>query len=226
MVAQHAQLVRAFLAVGRDQAAVAEAAQVLAREETEGTELAEAAGHLAVDVGAERLRAVLDDDQAPVVAEFFQCIHVHRLAEQVHRDHGPGFRRDRLLDLVQIDVEGVGVDVHEHRRRADIADGLGRGDEGERRGDDFVAFADAGRGQREVQGVGTRGHADRVFDAEVVGGFLLKGLHVRAENKLGCLQRVEQGAVDFVFEREVLALEVDHRDVHSQVVLLLVFEQG
>ena len=46
------------------------------------------------------------------------------------------------------------IDVDEHRRRAGVADRRDGGDEGERDGDDFVARADAGRQQRQVQRAG------------------------------------------------------------------------
>ena len=69
VVAQDAQFVGALFVVGRDQAAVTEAAQVLAGEKAERAEVAEAAGHALVDVRTERLRAVLDDDQVVGVAQ-------------------------------------------------------------------------------------------------------------------------------------------------------------
>jgi hypothetical protein len=43
------------------------------------------------------------------------------------------------FDQGGVDVAGGRVDVDEHRHGAQQHDGLGGGDEGERRGDDFVA---------------------------------------------------------------------------------------
>ena len=58
---------------------------------------------------------------------------------------------------VQIDVAGVGLDVDEHRRRAEQHDHLGGGGEGERRRDDLVARLDAQRHQRDQQRLGAAG---------------------------------------------------------------------
>ena len=52
------------------------------------------------------------------------------------------------------------VDVDEDRLGADEERGVGAGDEGERRGDDFIARADARREHRAVQPGGSGGDAD------------------------------------------------------------------
>jgi hypothetical protein len=66
-------------------------------------------------------------------------IHVRRSAEQVDRHQSAGARRDRVLDALGIDVEGVEIDVREHFPRPHDPDGLGRREEREGRGDDFIA---------------------------------------------------------------------------------------
>ena len=60
-------------------------------------------------------------------------------AELVHAEDGAGARGDGRFDQLRIDVEGQRVDVHEHRRRAAIADAVGRGDEGMADRDHLVA---------------------------------------------------------------------------------------
>ena len=215
VVAQDADLLGDGVVVGGDQAAVAEAAEVLAREEAVGAGIADAAGHASAVGGAEGLGAVLDDLQTVFLGDRADLVHVGRLAEQVHRQdraRAPGYGG---ADGLRVDVEAAGQDVHEHRDGAAVADGLGGGDEGEGGGDDLVALADAGGAQGQVQGIGTGGAAEGVTHAKVVGGFLLEGLHIGAEDVAGIGQRLQHGRFDFVFQRLVLTLQVDHRDLHG-----------
>ena len=75
----------------------------------------------------------------------------------------PGPVGDGGLDPRRIDVEGLGLDVHEDRDRAAVADAVGRGDEGVADGDDFVPGADADGQQRQVQGRRATGHGAGVL---------------------------------------------------------------
>ena len=214
VIAQHAQLIGALFAIGCDQSAITKTAQVLAGEKAEGTEVTEAAGLFVIDVCAERLCAVFNNFQTFIITQSLQSIHIDRLAEQMHGNDRPGFAGNGLLNLVEVDVKGVRIDINEHRDGADIADGFCRGDKGKRRGDDFVTFTDAGSSERKVQCVRARGHANGVFDTEILSRFFLECLNIGPKDKLGCRQPVKQSGVDLVFERQVLTLEVDHGDVH------------
>ena len=95
------------------------------------------------------MRGVLDDLQIVVARDVEDPIHVASVAGEVHRqdraDALVGAALERLLDAGGVDVEGAGIDVDEHRPRAEVAENLGGRGEGERRGDDFVAGADAER---------------------------------------------------------------------------------
>ena len=71
------------------------------------------------------------------------------LAVAVHRHDGGGLRRDGRLDLAGIEVEGLRVDVDEHRLDAVPEQGMRRGHERVGRGDDFAG--DAQRLQRGHQ---------------------------------------------------------------------------
>ena len=118
----------------------------------------------------------------------------------MHRDNRLGAWRNGLADTFGIDIQTVGLDVDEYRDRADIADRLGRRDEGEGRGDDLVALADTGREQGQVQGLGTGGTADCMLDAEIVSGFLFKRLHIGAEDEAGFAQGLQDRGIDFRFQ--------------------------
>ncbi len=72
--------------------------------------------------------------------------------------------RDGALDGVRVEVVRARVDVGEDRRRAALPDGVGGGDERQRRHDHLVARTDARDVQRELQ----RGRAVR--DGDGLGG--------------------------------------------------------
>ena len=75
-------------------------------------------------------------------------------AGKIDRDDGLGARRDGSFDLVQVDVARDRVDVRKHRRCADFKDDAGCRHPGNRRGDDFVAGADARNAQGDFHGAG------------------------------------------------------------------------
>src|SRR5665213_609368 len=79
---------------GNNHAAVAEAAEIFGRVEAETGHTAEAAGALALILGAERLGGVLYDDEIVPLGDVPQTFHVGALAKQVNRHDGAGARRD------------------------------------------------------------------------------------------------------------------------------------
>jgi hypothetical protein len=62
---------------------------------------------------------------------------------------------------------------------AKISDGRSGSDEGERRTEDFVARADAGQTQGEMQGGGARRHGDGVLRADEDREIFLEGVEIR-----------------------------------------------
>ena len=163
--------------VRRDEAAVADAEEVLGRIEAERRRDARAR-----DVRrAERLRRVLD----------------HRHAELVQLARAGAGRPKRCTARIAF-VRGViraatssgsrfivdGVDVGEDRRRAATRDRLRRRVERERGADHLVARADPERVEHEHDRVGAVGDADRIVDAEIVGRLPLERGDVGPENEL------------------------------------------
>ena len=55
------------------------------------------------------------------------------------------------------------------------------------------------RVHRREQRRRTRSYPDGVFDAEVIGAFLLKGLHVRAKDISRFAKRLDNGSINFGF---------------------------
>ena len=79
-----------------------------------------------------------------------------------------------------IEVEGRGIDVDEHRPRAEPRDRAGGGEERIGRRDDLVARADAERHQRQQQRVGARRDGDRVRTPSVARQLALERRRPRA----------------------------------------------
>ena len=183
MVAQQLGLVRQRRIIGRDHAAVAEGAEVLRREKAEAAEVSDGAGAAPLVLRADRLRAVLDHVQVVPLGDRHNRIHVGHLSVQVHGHDHLGFRCDRGLDQAWLDVVAVWIDVHEHRHCAHPVDAAARGEEGVRRGDDFIAALDAEGHKRYQKRVGARGDADAELTLRVRGDFFFQTFDLRAADE-------------------------------------------
>ncbi len=80
------------------------------------------------------------------------------------------------------------------------------------RGDNLIARSDAGRAQSQMQGVGSRGAAQGMFNTHVCGRLPFKGLDVGTENEAGVGQHRPDAAIDLHLQLAVLRLEVDHEN--------------
>jgi hypothetical protein len=134
------------------------------------------------------------------------------MTEQMNRNNGLGARRDRGRDQSRIDVVSLRIDIDIHGPRTRIKDGRSRGDEGERRGDHFLARAYAGRQQSQMQRTGSGIGSDAVLRSVKGCELLLKRRHFRAQNKLAGFERPGDGFIDFRFDAVILRLEVGVRD--------------
>ena len=117
-----------------------------------------------------------------------------------------------LLELRRIHGERARLDVDEHRRRAGVADRRHRRHEGERNGDHFVAGADAGRQQRQMERAGAGVDGDGVLGAAVGGEIALEGGDILAEHELRAVQHAEDRAVDVGLDALVLSFEIEERN--------------
>ena len=99
------------------------------------------------------MRRVLNHEQPVAAREFPDRVHVTRQSPQVHGHDRSCPRRDPVRDRLRIDV-AVGPDVGEHRRGADVEDGVDRRTEGEWGRDYLVAQADVQSSEREVKSGG------------------------------------------------------------------------
>ena len=134
--------------VREDGPAVTIAAQGFAGEKTGATDGAEVATLAAFVGGAEALGGVFNDRQVAVFGrDGVDGVHVGSLAVQAHRHDGFGSRGDGRFNQVGVDVAGVRLHVHEHGLGPQEHNHFGRGHKGKRRGDDFIARANAQRHQ-------------------------------------------------------------------------------
>ena len=124
--------------------------------------------------------------------------HVGGDAEGVDDEDGAGSRGEDAFDRGGREVEGDGIDVGEDRCGADVQDGVGDGDEGEGRDDDFIAFSDAEGEQGHVQACGAAADGDGVGDGVVCGKGGFERGEFGAEAEMGCAQDGGDGG-DFGF---------------------------
>ncbi|MFA6575540.1 MAG: nidogen-like domain-containing protein, partial [Nocardioides sp.] len=166
--------------------------------------------------GTDGLGAILDDKELVLPRDGHDLIHSRGLAEDVDDHDALGLRRDRLGDRFGADAPGVGIDVDEHRRGADVADAPAAGGEGERRRDDLVARPEAAADGREVQRRRAAVHAQRARMAERGAEGLLKVLHVLAEAEAGVVVGGGERREHLGADRLVLRLEIEEGDFHEE----------
>ena len=166
----------------RDEPAVAEREEVLRREEAECR--ADAGRRNALR--AERLCGVFEQRDA----QRGQLCERRAPAEEVDRDDRLRPLGDATPHVGGVEVERDGVDVREHRGRADPGDRLGSGVERERGADHLVPSTDAHRLERQDERIGAVRDADPVRDAERCSGLVLEGLDLWAEDEAAGLEHL------------------------------------
>ena len=97
-------------------------------------------------------------------------IHLAAHARVMHWHHRPGAGRDQAFQLPFVQIQCVGPDVGKDDFRAAQGKRVGRGHEGERRHDDFIAGLDVQQQGAHFERVGAGGgdhglgHAERLFE--------------------------------------------------------------
>ena len=93
----------------------------------EGREVAEAPRRLPLVERPVGLGGVFDHDQPVLLRDGVDGIHLGRLPDQVHRHDGARPRGDGRLDSGRVDVEGVALDIDEHRGEPGMNDRVAGG---------------------------------------------------------------------------------------------------
>ena len=127
----------------------------------------------------------------------------------------------RAASVARIEIEGLRLDVAEHRHGAEQGDRLGGGEEGEARHQDLVARLDAEGAEREHQGVGAVADADRAGHAEEARERFLELLDLRAENERSAGEHRLPAALELGGDATVGAGEVEHGNrIHGRDLLV------
>ena len=141
--------------------------------------------------GAQRVAAVLDHDQFVAVGDLADAVPVGQVADQVRDQQRACPGSDHLLDALDVDVVGVGLDVHEGRHQPGADQRRHGGGEGQHRRDHFRAGRQAQDLDRQLERGRARVDHHPVRLAQQRRAALLHRGHVLAQK-----QRLAQGAVD------------------------------
>ena len=151
---------------------------------------------LSVDGAArsDRLGRVFDDLDPSPSGDRQQTLHDDHLTVQVNRHNGARAGGDRGLHRRGIDVERARVDVDEDGCATGVVDRPGRGEEGKRRRDDFVAGRQVERLERQEQCVGPARARNAVLGMSELGDGALELLHRWTHHEvLGLDDRLQGG---------------------------------
>ena len=140
------------------------------------------------------------------------------MTEEMDRNDGLGLLGDLLPDQRNIHVQRVRLNVHKDRHGADVGNRLGRGNEGERRGDHLVALPYPCGAQRQVERIGPRGHAGSMLQPVVGGDLLFQHFPLRAEDEGGIFHDRADRRIHVLLNRLILDLQVHHRYGHLSLL--------
>src|SRR5262249_30614127 len=138
------------------------AGEVLRLVEAQGGQLAERSQRLPPEPSVEPMRIVLDEEEATLLGNRGECLHLAADAGVVDRDDGLGPARDGPRDLLLIDIQGVTPYVDEHRAGPSQGERVRCRDEREGRHDDLVSGAEIEENRRHLERVGARGRQDHL----------------------------------------------------------------
>ena len=163
---------------------------------------------------AVRLAGVLDQAQPVAAGDVGESLEVGDAAVQMHRENGAGARGDRAFRRRRIQQQRPLIDIGEHRDGARPQDGLCGEGRGERRGDDFVARADAGRAQRDFQRLGAVADPDGEARAAERRPFPLERFQLGIEHVARPVQHPRHGRLQFPAAAGGLPAEIQERHLH------------
>jgi hypothetical protein len=164
---------------------------VLDRMEGEHAQAVEEADVPAFVERANAVGRVLEDPQRVPPGEVEQRIHVGRGAAEVHGEDAHRAIGDGGGGRHGIDLQRLGIDVHEDRRAAQDLDHVGGGGPGHGGGDHLVAGRQSEGHEADVEAAGGGGEGERFRRAGVGGEVALEALGLRAGGDPARAQRVD-----------------------------------
>ena len=165
---------------GGHHAALSGGAEDFVLAEAPGGHIAKTAHGLAIDPGTMGLGAVFDHGNAVASGQIADGRHVCGPATQMHNRDGLGAGGDQGSNGGCGDGAGIWIHIGKHGLGAQQHSAGGGGDEGARRGDEFIAFAQAEGQVGGREGQGAISHGDGIAAAAPAGVLLLEGLGVLA----------------------------------------------
>ena len=171
--------------------------QVLGCLEAEAARLPVRAQLSAAPFAQVRLAGIFEYRNIVACGDGKNGVEIAGVPAQVHRNDGPGSRRNGGLDLARVHLERLRIRVHENRQRVLPQYHVDRGDKRVRRHQDLVARLDAQPVQAGEQRAGAVGRGQALLGA----GQLRVGLFEPAHHRpapaipLSAAQRVEQSAL-------------------------------
>ena len=181
----------------RQGATLSAGGDVLGRVERKRGQIAGGADAPALVIRANRVRGVLDDDNAVAGGNGVDGVHVAGLAEQMHGNDGLGPGRDGGLEGSRVKIDRVGLDIRQHRRGTAMDDDVGGRGKRDRRGDDFVTGTHPHGFEGQVQGGGARVHRHAVPDPDIVRELPFKRLGLGAGRQPAGAHGLEDGCFLF-----------------------------
>ncbi len=82
---------------------------------------------------------VFEHNQSFLIGPVANRVHIAGKPDPVNGQYGLGVWRQPLFCVVQIEIEGARIDVHEHRHQTEKTHGHNRGEEGVTGRHDFAA---------------------------------------------------------------------------------------
>jgi FkbM family methyltransferase len=161
--------------------------------------------------GTERLRAVLNDQEAVPRRDPANLRHARRPAGKVHGQDGLGVRSDEWFDRFRVDVERF-VNVAKNWGSAIEQNGTGRCRPAQRRRDDFVSGTHAQCLEPQDQGISAGAYADAVAAPAIGSDPSLEMFDLRAENDATMIEHGFNRRDDAVALGLILDAEVEKAD--------------
>ena len=173
--------------------------------------VADAAGALASPLGAHGLRGVFDHRNAAGRGALQDRTHIGAAPIKMDRQNGldRGMRRERVIQVPDVQVERVRLNIDENRPRTGAHDGPRCGKKREGDGEHFVAGPNIGGHQSQFQRIGAGGAADRVTRAAIVGEALLEALDFRAQDEALRFDHARESSLNRLAQRLVLARQIE-----------------
>ena len=198
--------------VGRHHTAVSGTTQILRGKEAEAGDGPQHARSATLVLRADRLAGVFNDLQFVLLGNSPDGIHLTALSKQMNWHDGAGPRCNRFFDRLRIEIECLGIDIDEDRRRTRAADRAGGCEKRERCRDDFVSLSNPHGLQGDDQCICSRITADRVSRVAVVGNFPFQFGDFVPQNEFLFREDALHGGHDLCRHRVELRNQINKRD--------------